>query len=238
MENNLKSLMILIIFCLFVCKLAFKCNIDNNIIMVCMFITLVINNNNETFASESTANEAVANIASMYNPDTKTLQLSNLKLTGNIEASGTISSGNITCHNITTGNIDSNNNIKGKTLTIDDDAVIGPAYVGSYMGTDKDYAQFSNNAMKSGAGSYAFVQHKDGDSYVNASNGKTLHFGTNDSKKSHLKGSESLLKFDDKIKMKYRNNHHKFGELNIHVDNHTRLIASSDVAGHFSLHKI
>ena len=83
MGINLKSVMILIIFCLFIGKLAFKYNVNNNIIMICMFITLIIDSTNETFgstAASTAASEAVANVASMYNPNTKTLKLSNLEL--------------------------------------------------------------------------------------------------------------------------------------------------------------
>tara|TARA_B110000879_G_C11176853_1_gene516414 strand:+ start:1605 stop:2270 length:666 start_codon:yes stop_codon:yes gene_type:complete len=70
-------------------------------------------------------------------------------------------------------------------LKVTGDATIGPAYIGTYGKTDSNYAVFTHKNMTKKS-QYAFMQHKDGNTYINTPQNKQLHLRVNNIDKMYI----------------------------------------------------
>lgn len=108
----------------------------------------------------------------------------NLNVIGNINANKNIIASNnlningelIVAKNIiTNGKLDVNGDVTSKG-----NGYFGPAYIGKYGKSRSDYAQFSH-INSTGGRQYSILQHKSGETYVNAGNSRVINFKVNDS---------------------------------------------------------
>ena len=76
------------------------------------------------------------------------------------------------------------------------------AYVGKYLTTNQDYAVFCHSDNNNSSLDYGLLQHKDGDTFLNASSGKKLYFRTNNTNEAWYNGNTFRIR--NKVEMIYR----------------------------------
>ena len=189
-------------------------------VIICIIVIIIYNfifgDDKEKFASEqeNTATEAVQNVASMYNPDTGTLKLTNLELTGGIKAVGQIWSEAAVVSGTNGGNhlyitpTGINQKTEGDTLVpvkintgveCTGNGTFASAFVGN--SPHKDWAQFSHKDNKTGE-NYALINHSDGSTLINSGNEKHVGIRNKNSEKFNVQ-SNGEVKAGNKRVMAY-----------------------------------
>lgn len=123
----------------------------SNYVIICFVVILQFLYSKTYTAEHLTDAEAVANVAKLY--DAGNFQVTNLKVTGNLEVAGKVTSNLDVTGNVTaSGNINNTGNITtGGNVTATGNGTFGNAFIGKH---DNGWARFGNKDFTGGTGGF------------------------------------------------------------------------------------